>query len=145
MPSEYKKWARSGQEGYICLCGHRCSVLVSKLALSATQWPPFATIRMFYREAKASGIIVNPVELFVICTSTVIGYLLSLLLRILTIAIILIPFFGLIRHARREGGSVVSDLADIMGRLYLRCVRKVPLNSTMQRLLQKVRVLGDVS
>ena len=94
---------------------------------------------MFYREAKASGIAVNPVELFVIGSSTVIGYLLSILLRIFTIAIILIPFFGLIRHARREDGSVISDLADMMCWMYQRCVRKVPLNNKMQKQLEKVR------
>lgn len=41
------------------------------------------------------------------------------------IAIILIPFFGLMHHARREGGGVVSDLSEMLEWMYLRCVVEV--------------------
>ena len=46
--------------------------------------------------------VVNPVELFVAYTTQLLGYLCALILRVLVIAAILMPFFGLIRHARRK-------------------------------------------
>ena len=78
-------------------------------------------LRMFYRDAKATGIVVNPIESFFVCASTVVGFFVSFLLRTFMIAIILIPFFGLMHHARREGGGVVSDLSEMLEWMYLRC------------------------
>ena len=46
----------------------------------------------------------NPVEMFVVYATQLLGYLYSLMLRIFMIVVILMPFFGLIRHARREPG-----------------------------------------
>ena len=66
-------------------------------------------LRTFYEDAIRSGMIVNPVEMFVICATQLLGYLLAMMLRIFVIAVILMPFFGLIRHARREPG--VGDVS----------------------------------
>ena len=36
-------------------------------------------------------------------------------------AIVIVPFWGLIHHARREGGGVISDLSDMTQWLYTQC------------------------
>ena len=86
--------------------------------------------------------MVNPVQLSMIYFSTVVAFLVSIMLRVFIIAIILVPFFGLIHHARREGGGVVTDLSAMLKWMYLRFFKKVPSNYIMHRLLNKVR-LGD--
>ncbi len=60
--------------------------------------------RTFYEDAIRAGTILNPVELLVVYVTQLLGYLFSLLLRIFMIVVILMPFFGLIRHARNEPG-----------------------------------------
>ena len=60
--------------------------------------------RQFYQDAIRVGVIVNPVEMLVIYVTEALGFLYSLMLRIFMIVVILMPFFGLIRHARREPG-----------------------------------------
>ena len=71
-----------------------------------TMSPP---LRTFYEDAIRSGVIVSPVEMFVAYATQLLGYLLAMMLRIFVIAVILMPFFGLIRHARREPG--VGDVS----------------------------------
>ena len=60
--------------------------------------------RYFYIDAIAKIWAITGSERGIIVALVVIGYLISLLLRIFLIAIILIPFFGLMHHARREDG-----------------------------------------
>ena len=55
----------------------------------------------------------NPVEMFVVYATQLLGYLYSLMLRIFMIVVILMPFFGLIRHARREPG--VGEVSQVSG------------------------------
>ena len=72
------------------------------LAFSLSSLPTPLTLRTFYEAAIHTGVIVNPVEMFVAYTTQLLGYLCALMLRVLVIAAILMPFFGLIRHARRK-------------------------------------------
>ena len=62
--------------------------------------------RYFYTDAIASGVSTTALEHSVIVTLMVIGFLISILLRVFIIAIILIPFFGLMHHARKEDGVI---------------------------------------
>ena len=59
---------------------------------------------LFYDEATRPGVIVNPLENAVIVVSIVLGFFLAMLMRSFVVAIIIRPFFGLIRHARLEDG-----------------------------------------
>ena len=58
--------------------------------------------RAFYEDAISTGVIVNPVEMFTIHASELLGYVFFQLMRTFIAAIIMMPFFSLIRHARRE-------------------------------------------
>ena len=71
--------------------------------------------RAFYDDATRPGVIVNPLENAVVIVSVVLGYFFAMLLRIFVIVIIMLAFFGLIRHARLEdsvakvGADMVND------------------------------------
>ena len=72
-----------------------------RLALNANSVPLLAH-RSFYEDALRAGVIMNPVEMFLVYATELLGFAICQLLRTFIVAIILTPFLSLIRHARRE-------------------------------------------
>ena len=65
-------------------------------------WSKLPARRTFYGDTMRAGVVVNQVETLLVYATELLGYLFYQLMRCFVVAAILMPFSGLVRHARRE-------------------------------------------
>ena len=91
-PWKNKEWSRCSP---IPFC-HPLTVLAE------TGSPCLIACRAFFEDTVRAGEVVNQVEMFVAHVTELLGYIFYQLMRNFVVAVILMPFIGLIQHARRE-------------------------------------------